>query len=380
MTKPIIRPRGIRFPLKPGQLVGRSDGGDGDAHPITVGDNLKLKNRKLDTDLKLQHTHVYVGDAQGQAKDVALSGDASILDTGAMTVTGLQTVPVANTAPTNNYVLTYDSGIGKWKPAAAGSGYTDEQAQDAVGNILTDTATIDFTYDDATPKITADIKAASVTEAMQVLADNTTNDVSTSKHGYAPKLPNDATKYLDGTGGWSVPAGGGGGSWTKIATSSPTSTNTLTFNSLGSHRHLKIIGMMRSQTSGTGGEDLQLQFNSDTTAGHYADQLDYGNGTTAGAQQDTSSRTYIIIAQAPKAGDLANDACYFEAIIPFYALTTFSKKALSQYGYLNSNALTGGAVINAMGIWNSTAAITAIALTLTGNFVTGSTFDLYAMD
>ncbi len=37
---------------------------------------------------------------------------------------------------------------------ATGS-YTDEQAQDAVGNILTDTATIDFTYDDATPTISA---------------------------------------------------------------------------------------------------------------------------------------------------------------------------------------------------------------------------------
>lgn len=55
------------------------------------------------------------------------------------------------------------------------------------------------------------IGAGKVTEAMQVLADNTTNNVSTSKHGYAPKLPNDATKYLDGTGNYTVPAGGGGG-------------------------------------------------------------------------------------------------------------------------------------------------------------------------
>ena len=40
-------------------------------------------------------------------------------------------------------------------------------------------------------------------------SDITTNNVSTSKHGFAPKLPNDATKYLDGTGAFSVPAGGG---------------------------------------------------------------------------------------------------------------------------------------------------------------------------
>lgn len=41
--------------------------------------------------------------------------------------------------------------------------------------------------------------------------DITTLNVSTSAHGLAPKLPNDATKYLDGTGAYTVPAGGGGG-------------------------------------------------------------------------------------------------------------------------------------------------------------------------
>ncbi len=43
--------------------------------------------------------------------------------------------------------------------------YTDEQAQDAVGNILTDTSTIDFTYSDATPSITADVINDSITYA-----------------------------------------------------------------------------------------------------------------------------------------------------------------------------------------------------------------------
>lgn len=48
------------------------------------------------------------------------------------------------------------------------------------------------------------------TEANLVLTDVTTNNVTISAHGFAPKAPNDATKYLDGTGAWSVPAGGGG--------------------------------------------------------------------------------------------------------------------------------------------------------------------------
>lgn len=90
--------------------------------------------------------------------------------------------------------------------------YTDELAQDAVGTILTDTATIDFTYTDATPTIEASVKSASITEAMQVLADNTTQDVSTSKHGYVPKAPNSTTQFLRGDATWaSAPD-----SWTTV--------------------------------------------------------------------------------------------------------------------------------------------------------------------
>lgn len=40
--------------------------------------------------------------------------------------------------------------------------YTDERAQDAVGAMVADTATIDFTYTDATPELKADIKTDSV--------------------------------------------------------------------------------------------------------------------------------------------------------------------------------------------------------------------------
>jgi len=70
-------------------------------------------------------------------------------------------------APRGNYhfvINTFDNTVeiyadGAWEDliGAGGGGYTDEEAQDAVGNILTDTATIDFTYDDATPEITADV-------------------------------------------------------------------------------------------------------------------------------------------------------------------------------------------------------------------------------
>ena len=48
-----------------------------------------------------------------------------------------------------------------------------------------------------------------VAETDMTLSDVTTQNVSTSKHGFAPKAPNDSTKFLDGTGAYSVPAASG---------------------------------------------------------------------------------------------------------------------------------------------------------------------------
>lgn len=84
---------------------------------------------------------------------------------------------------------------------------------------------------------------SAVVEADITLADNTTNNVSTSKHGFTPKLPNDATKYLNGVGAYSVPASGtpiataGGTVNAQTGTYSPTITlatnTTLILNSVG---------------------------------------------------------------------------------------------------------------------------------------------------
>ena len=48
---------------------------------------------------------------------------------------------------------------------------------------------------------------SSVVENDISLSDVTTDDVSITKHGFAPKAPNDATKFLDGTGNYSTPGG-----------------------------------------------------------------------------------------------------------------------------------------------------------------------------
>lgn len=49
-------------------------------------------------------------------------------------------------------------------------------------------------------------------DTLAAATDITTLDVSTSAHGLTPKLPNDATKFLNGVGGYTVPPGSGGAS------------------------------------------------------------------------------------------------------------------------------------------------------------------------
>lgn len=52
---------------------------------------------------------------------------------------------------------------------------------------------------------TTQLAAGAVTEAKQTLADNTTANVTTSAHGYAPKAPNDTGKFLQGDATWATP-------------------------------------------------------------------------------------------------------------------------------------------------------------------------------
>lgn len=62
----------------------------------------------------------------------------------------------------------------------SGGGYTDEEAQDAVGNILTDSAEIDFTYNDgdSPPTITASLKSGSIDEAKLDASVNASLDLA----------------------------------------------------------------------------------------------------------------------------------------------------------------------------------------------------------
>jgi hypothetical protein len=76
----------------------------------------------------------------------------------------------------------------------------------------------------------ANVKAL-VTDANLVTSDITTNDVSTTKHGFVPKAPNNTTTFLRGDGTWAAPAGGGLTEFTEAETTAAPNA-TVAVNSL----------------------------------------------------------------------------------------------------------------------------------------------------
>lgn len=84
---------------------------------------------------------------------------------GAADFTDLGDVPASYTGQGEKLVAVKVTEDGLEFIDAPSGTYTDEQAQDAVGGILADDGDIDFTYDDATPKITGAVKDDSVTYA-----------------------------------------------------------------------------------------------------------------------------------------------------------------------------------------------------------------------
>lgn len=129
-------------------------------------------------------------------------------------------VAVGVTYYVEDELLTEQSNGTIWEPySAAGAGTGDVSGPgssvdkeialfDGTGGVLLERAT-----GTGIVRVTSGVYGTpgNVVESEITLADNTTNDVSTTKHGFAPKLSNVGTEYLDGTGGYSVPAGSGGG-------------------------------------------------------------------------------------------------------------------------------------------------------------------------
>lgn len=123
---------------------------------------------------------------------------------------GLLTLVQINPAGSSaGQVITNVGGVPTWATPVAG--YTDEMAQDAVGNFLADTNTVDMVYDDATPTFSANVRMqmsiTSDASGVKLSGDVASpgNSFYYGTNGSGTKgyfaLPVGASKWTDGTGG-----------------------------------------------------------------------------------------------------------------------------------------------------------------------------------
>jgi hypothetical protein len=154
---------------------------------------------------------------------------------------------------------------------------------------------------------------------------------------------------------------------------------TITFSSIpGTYRNLRLVMQARCDLAATF-SDGYLQFNGDTAANYFRQYVN-GNTTSAGAGESGAAKVGMFSVEC--ANGLASFAAPSVIEIPNYSGSTFKKASLSTSLFVNSTSITNNMFVSVTGsIWNGTpAAITSIVIGLTGsgNFITGSVFDLYA--
>lgn len=106
-------------------------------------------------------------------------------------------------------------------------------------------------------------------ESDVTFTDITTNNASTTKHGYLKKLSNSATEYMDGTGNWSTPAGGGGGSSgiTLLAVETASNSASLPFTTEITSTYTNYMFLIENMsfTSTSGSLRMQISFDGGST-------------------------------------------------------------------------------------------------------------------
>jgi hypothetical protein len=176
---------------------------------------------------------------------------------------------------------------------------------------------------------------------------------------------------------WDDPPSGGAGAVTFITELTPSGTGTASFTSIsGSYKHLVIEYVIRS-TKSADYETMNIQLNTDSTAGNYRNvrHFVYGGGSIGTDGGDANS-----IDDVTASTGFANAASRGRVDIPFYTETTFQKQVNVTASNRRDTSGVGVIMFHAGVEWENTAAITQVDFVLpSGNFVSGSILRLYGV-
>lgn len=137
----------------------------------------------------------------------------------------------------------------------------------------------------------------------------------------------------------------------------------ITFSAIpGTFKHLKLVGQFNTASG-----NLLIQFNGDSTTGHYSYQVSYGNTITPSTAFNASTTGILV---GFPAGSVEVD-------IPGYTgslqLNVVSKFAWCIAGGTNLFSGVGG------GAWTGTLPVTSITLSTGANMTAGTIFSLYGL-
>jgi len=234
-------------------LIGRDTAGSGDPENILLNSTLSM-------------------DGSGNLQRAALTGDVTASAGSNATTIPNDTVTFAKFQNiVDNRLLGRSAGsTGDMMEITVGTGlslsagtlsntitqYTTENAQDDVGGILTDTATIDFTYSDATPSITADVINDSITyakmqnfSAFSLIANNTNAAADAAEQVF--NQPGSQTYASTIT-------------WAGVTAPSGTTSHAYNWSQVG--KMVQFAVMLTYGTAGTANTGVTIAFPSDLPA------------------------------------------------------------------------------------------------------------------
>lgn len=170
-------------------------------------------------------------------------------------------------------------------------------------------------------------------------------------------------------------AGGAGGSFESIATSTPTSGSSVTFSSIPStYKHLQI----RYSIITAAYSDIRLRFNGDTGSNYPSHVLWGRDNGTVGAEGYTATSSALIYSNNIEGTTNTFPNVGIIDIID-YASTTKNKTIRTFAGSENNNLINPRSMVQlTSGAWLSTTAANSVTI-ISGTYATGTTISLYGI-